>query len=188
MNPGTDPRVAVVPFLGADGAGKTSLHRALGDIVRGRDGLPAPPLRAVQVGQQTATVLDAKMPYGYLQLVDFPTAQVEESLLGSTGASAALLVVSATDAVLPPTVRSLEHARELHIERMAVAITRCDLVEDQDLLDLVTMETREVLNKYRFSGEKAPVLCVSVKAPMGGDGGPLVGLQNVLDTLAHFAR
>jgi translation elongation factor EF-Tu-like GTPase len=190
MSPGMFPRVAVVPFLGADGAGKTSLHRALAGIVGGREGLASPPLRVVPVayatGYATATLLDVRVSSGYLQLVDFPSAQAEESLLGAAPAAGALIVVSATDGVQPATVRSLQHARELGVARMAVALTKCDLVSDVELIDLVTMEIREHLNKIGY-GSDVPVLAVSAMAPMGGDGGSMVAVESVLHALVRYA-
>jgi len=174
---------AVAPLIGPDGAGKTSLLRALGGYVQRRDGLPAPPLRAVQASGSTATVLDARTARGVLQLVDFPSAAVEDALLGSTRCQGAVLVVSATDSVLPGTLRSLVHARELGIPRVAVALTRCDLVEDREMLDLVTMEIRELLNRHEYDGERAPVLGVAASAGVGGDERWLMGLAALLDAV-----
>lgn len=168
LNPTAAPRVALVPLIGADGAGKTSLHRALADHVAGREGLPSPPLRLVQVGDASATVLDARMPWGYLQLVDFPSAQVEEMMLGAAPAAAALLVVSVLDSVMPGTVRSLQHVRELGVPRVAVALTQCDAIDDAEMLDLVTMEILEQLSKHGYPGDGTPVVPVSARAPQGG--------------------
>jgi len=161
--------MSIVPLIGPDGAGKTSLLQALGGHVQRRGGLPAPPLRAVQVSGATATVLDAQTLRGVLQVVDFPSAVVEEALLGATPFQGAVLVVSATDSVLPGTLRSLTHAREVGIRQIAVALTKCDLVEDSELLDLVTMEVREVLKKHECDGDNAPVVCVAaVPTERGG--------------------
>jgi len=160
----------VVPLIGPDGVGKTSLLQALGGHVQRREGLPAPPLRAVQVGEATATVLDVRTERGVFQHVDFPSTAAEEALLGGTPFQGALLVVSATDSVLPGTRRSLAHARELGIRRVAVALTRGDLVEDPEMVDLVTMEIRELLTKHQCDGDNAPVVCVSgVLTERGGE-------------------
>jgi translation elongation factor EF-Tu-like GTPase len=157
---GIPARFTVVPFIGPDGAGKTTLHQALGRHVQQREGLPGPPLRTVQVSGSTATVLDARTERGFLQVVDFPSAEVEEALLGGAPVHGAVLVVSAADSVLPGTLRSLTHARELGIRRIAVALTKCDVVEDPEMLDLVTMEVRELLNKHECDGDNAPVVRV----------------------------
>jgi elongation factor Tu len=157
--PTGSPRFTVVPLLGPDGVGKTSLLHALAGYVQRRDGLPAPPLRAVA----NATVLDVRTPRGFFQHVDFASSVVEESALGSSPFQGAILVVKATDGVMQGTVRSLVHAREVGIPRLAVALTQCDLVADPELLDLITMEIRELLSKHEYGGERddAPVGCVA---------------------------
>jgi Elongation factor Tu GTP binding domain len=142
-------RYTVVPFIGPDGVGKSSLVQALGNYVQRRDGLPVPPLRAVQ----GATVLDVRTARGFFQCVDFQSAEAEETLLRPSTFQGALLVVSASDGVLPGTVRSLQHARAAGIPRLAVALTKCDIVEDPEMLDLVEMEVRELLNKHEYDGD-----------------------------------
>jgi elongation factor Tu len=153
-------RYTVVPLLGPDGVGKTSLLQALGAYVQRRDGLYVPPLRAVQ----NATVLDVRTARGVFQHVDFASAAAEDALLGSSPFQGAVLVVSAADGVMPGTVRSLAHAREVGIPRVAVALTHCDTAADPELIDLVTMELRELLSKHEYAGERddAPVGCVAV--------------------------
>ena len=142
-------RYTVVPFLGPDGVGKTSLVQALGSYVQRRDGLPAPPLRAVQ----GATVLDVRTSRGFFQCVDFQSAEAAETLLRPSAFQGALLVVSASDGVLPGTVRALRQARAAGISRLALALTKCDIVEDPEMLDLVEMETRELLSKHEYDGD-----------------------------------
>jgi elongation factor Tu len=123
----------------------------------------------VQAGGSSATVLDARTALGFLQLVDFPSAAAAEGLLGATPFQGAVLVVSATDSVLPGTVDSLMLARRVGITRVAVALTKCDLVADPEMLDLVTMQIREMLSKYECSGDTAPVVQVSASPEYGGE-------------------
>jgi elongation factor Tu len=182
----TPPRYVVVPFIGPDGAGKTTLLRALGGYLQRRDGLAAPPLREVQASGSPATVLDARIARGFLQHVDFPSAEAEDALLGATPFQGAVLVVSATDGVLPGTLRSLTHAREVGIPRVVVALTKCDLVEDPELLDLVTMEIREQLRKREYGGDAAPVVPVSGLPPERGGERALAGLAGLLDAVDRW--
>jgi hypothetical protein len=156
---GTSPpaRYTVVPVIGPDGVGKTSLVRALGDYVGRRDGLSSPPLRAVS----NATVLDARTAQGVFQLVDFASAAAQESLLGSSPFQGALLVVSAMDSVTSGTLQCLERARAVGIRRVATALTKCDLIDDPEMLDLITMEVRELLTKHEYGGDDAPVACLT---------------------------
>jgi len=152
----------VVPLIGPDGVGKTSLLQALGSYLQQRDHLPAPPLRAAS----GALVLDTRGVIGVYQFVDFESAVAQQGLLAATPFQGAVLVVSALDSVLPGNVESLMAARNAGITRIAVALTKCDQVADPEMLDLVTMEVRETLNKYECSGDTAPVVCVGA----GGDG------------------
>jgi GTPase SAR1 family protein len=181
---GAPARYTVVAVLGPDGVGKTSLVRSLGHYVGRRDGLPAPPLRAVP----NATVLDARAPYGVFQLVDFVDAAAEEAMLAPSQFQGALLVVDATMSVMPGTVRSITHAREVHIPRMAAALTKCDLVEDQEMLDLVTMEVRELLLKNGYGGERDDTLVGAISALAGEGRGArtTVALPTFFDRVVHW--
>jgi elongation factor Tu len=189
MNPGMSPRVAVVPIIGPDGAGKTSLHQALASQVARHGGMAYPPMRAVSVAGTNVNVLDVPTAWGYLQIADFPSAQCEPMLVGNPQAAAALLVVSATDSVLPGTWDSLQNAKQGHVPRVAVALSKCDLVEDPEMLDLVTMEIRETLSKHGFDGDAAPVLAVTTmpQEPRGHGGSPIVPLSSVVEALSRFA-
>jgi elongation factor Tu len=189
MNPGPTPRVAVFPILGPDGAGKTTLHAALAQAVAWRDGLGAPPVRAVPVSGTTVNVLDARTAWGYLQIVDFPWASSEPMLLGTAPPTGALLVVSAPDSVLPGTWDSLQNARQFHVTRIVVALTKCDQCEDPEMLDLVTMEIRETLTKHRFDGDGAAILPVSSvqNEPHRRHGSPIVPVSDVLEALGRAA-
>jgi translation elongation factor EF-Tu-like GTPase len=184
--PAAPVRYTVVPLIGPDGVGKTSLIRALGTHVQQRDGLPAPPLRAVQAAESTATVLDARAAQGFLQLVDFPSTGAAQTLLGATPFQGAMLVVSATDSVLPGTVESLMLARNAGILRIAVALTKCDMVDDPEMLDLVTMEIRETLNKVECSGDRAPIAQVTA-FPDGGGERWRMGFAQLLDGVQRWA-
>ncbi len=155
-------RYTVVPLIGPDGVGKTTLLQALGGYLQQRDHLPAPPLRAAS----GALVLDTRGANGVYQLVDFESAAAQAGLLGATPFQGALLVVSALDSVQEGTVASLMAARNVGIMRIAVALTKCDQVADPEMLGLVNMEVREVLNKYECSGDTAPVVYVGA----GGEG------------------
>ena len=186
MNAGYAPRVAVVPVIGADGAGKTTLHGALAAHVAHRDGLSGPPVRGVAVGAVVATVLDVRMPSCYLQLVDFPNIMAQQQLLGTAPCSAALLVVSALDSVVPGTRSSVARARELGIPSVVVALTRCEMVADPEMLDLVQMEIREMLERHEYPGATAPVLAVSTSMVHPRHGSPVVPAGQLLDAVASL--
>lgn len=154
-------RYVVVPFLGPEGVGKTTLLQGLADHVARRDRLPALPLRPVPVPGATATLLDVRTAFGFLQIVDFPASHVETAALAATRFQGAVLCVSALDSVTEGVARSLQHARRAGIPRMVVALTKCDAIDDPEMLDLVAMEIREQLSKVEYDGDASPVLHVA---------------------------
>ena len=173
----------VVPIVGAEGAGKTTLAAALGAAQAARDPRSVAPARTVEVDGLPASVLDIRGPGGVLQIVDFGSAEVEARLLGSSPMQGVLLVVSAPDGAVTGTRDSVQRARERGIARVVVALTKCDAVEDVELLDLVEMEIREMLNKYELAGEQAPVLRTAALPALRGDHGALAGVAQLVDAL-----
>ena len=143
--------VVVVGLIGHDGSGKTTLFQSLANAAGA-----AP--RAVQVQAMSANVADLRMPTRVCQIVDFPNAEVEHFLLGASPFAGAVLVVSAVDGLMPGHRKSLERARQLGVPLAAIALTKGDVVSDEELLDLVEMEARELANKYGYAGDAVPVV------------------------------
>jgi len=146
----TVPSYALVASLGPDGVGKTTLGRALATFLRRRDPSSVSEPRVVQVSGLPATVFELRTARRLYQHVDFENNETEHALIASTRFSQAILVVSAADSVMPGTRRSLEHAREAQIARVVPVLSRCDEVDDVEMLDLVAMELADLLAAYRF--------------------------------------
>ncbi len=146
----------LVALVGADGAGKTTLWRAMEEAARSWN--PGASVRPIRTPTGSANVLDVPTGTAVHEIVDFDGAASEHALLPTARHRGVVLVVSATDAVVPGTRDSLERVRHLGIPVLAVALTRCDLVEDAELLDLVTMEIREFLGRYGAPGDSLPVV------------------------------
>src|SRR6516162_5129606 len=70
----------------------------------------------------------------------------------------AILVVSALDSVMPQTREHVLLARQVGLNHIVVFLNKCDQVDDPEILDLVEMEVRELLNKYKFDGDNAPIV------------------------------
>jgi len=151
------PAYVIVPLIGADGAGKTTLWRALGEAAQQRDPAVAP--RSIQMQGGSASLFDVR--YGApsaLQIVDFADAFAEQILFGATRFGAAVLVVSATESVVEGTRQSVERAQLFGVPIVAVALTQCDKVDDVEMTDLIVLEVRELLNKYRMGGDQTTVV------------------------------
>ena len=167
------PGYFVLPLIGPDGCGKSTLARALSEAARA-------PMREVRVDGRAATVLDVQGPSQVYQFVDFANDQNERALLGSSGARGAILVVSALDSVMPGTRASLEAARASGIPIVAAAITKCDCVEDMDLVELLTMEVCDLLEKRDARLDAARVIMTGARTERPREDGPENGPRRLL--------
>jgi len=83
---------------------------------------------------------------------------VKNMITGAAQMDGAILVVSAADGPMPQTREHILLARQVNVPYLVVFLNKCDLVDDPELLDLVELEVRELLNKYEFPGDDAPVI------------------------------
>ncbi len=83
---------------------------------------------------------------------------VKNMITGAAQMDGAILVVSASDGPMPQTREHILLARQVNVPYLVVFLNKCDLVDDPELLELVEMEVRELLNKYDFPGDDAPVI------------------------------
>ena len=112
---------------------------------------------------------------------------VKNMITGAAQMDGAILVVSAADGPMPQTREHILLARQVGVPYIIVFLNKCDMVDDAELLELVEMEVRELLDKYDFPGDKTPIIHGSAKLAMEGDKGPLgeqaiVKLAEALDT------
>jgi elongation factor Tu len=96
---------------------------------------------------------------------------IKNMITGAAQMDGAILVVSAADGPMPQTREHVLLARQVNVPSLVVFMNKCDLVEDKELLDLVEMEVRELLNKYEFPGDKVPIIRGSATKAMAGDSG-----------------
>ncbi len=83
---------------------------------------------------------------------------VKNMITGAAQMDGAILVVSAVDGAMPQTREHVLLARQVGVPKIVVFLNKCDLVEDAEMLDLVEMEVRELLSKYEYDGDNAPVI------------------------------
>src|SRR4029078_11772281 len=103
--------------------------------------------------------------------VDMPghADYIKNMITGAAQGDGAILVVSAADGPMPQTREHVLLARQVGVPYIVVALNKADMVDDEELLDLVELEVRELLNEYEFPGDDPPVLRVSALKAVEGD-------------------
>src|SRR2546423_3979218 len=110
---------------------------------------------------------------------------IKNMITGAAQMDGAILVVSAADGPMPQTREHVLLARQVNVPNIVVFLNKCDLVDDPELLDLVELEVRELLSKYEFPGDEAPVIRGSATGAIKGDKQwveKIEELYNALDT------
>jgi elongation factor Tu len=110
---------------------------------------------------------------------------IKNMITGAAQMDGAILVVAATDGPMPQTKEHVLLARQVGVPYIVVALNKSDMVEDAEILDLVEMEVRELLSKYEFPGDDAPVIKVSALKALEGDaewGKRVLELMDACDT------
>ncbi|GJM38008.1 MAG: elongation factor Tu [Acidimicrobiales bacterium] len=103
--------------------------------------------------------------------VDMPghADYIKNMITGAAQVDGAILVVSAADGPMPQTREHVLLARQVGVPKIVVALNKVDMVDDEELLELVEMEVRELLNEYDFPGDDTPVIHVSALKALEGD-------------------
>ena len=83
---------------------------------------------------------------------------VKNMITGAAQMDGGILVIAATDGPMPQTREHILLARQVGVPRLVVFLNKCDMVDDEELLDLVEMETRELLSSYEFDGDNIPII------------------------------
>jgi len=117
---------------------------------------------------------------------------VKNMITGAAQMDGAVLVVSAADGPMPQTREHILLARQVGVPAIVVALNKVDLVDDPELLELVEMEIRDLLNKYQFPGDTTPIVRVCASKALAGDPeaekGILALVQAVDDFIPQPAR
>ncbi|CAN5233955.1 elongation factor Tu [soil metagenome] len=94
---------------------------------------------------------------------------IKNMITGAAQMDGAILVVAATDGPMPQTREHVLLARQVGVPALVVALNKCDMVDDEELIELVEMEVRELLNEYEFPGDDIPVVRVAAFPALQGD-------------------
>jgi elongation factor Tu len=167
----------------------TVLAKASGGEARGYDQIdnaPEEKARGITINTSHVEYETANRHYAH---VDCPghADYVKNMITGAAQMDGAILVVSAADGPMPQTREHILLARQVGVPYIIVFLNKCDMVDDEELLELVEMEVRELLSKYDFPGDDTPIIKGSAKLALEGDAGPLgsqaiMQLAEALDT------
>jgi len=94
---------------------------------------------------------------------------IKNMITGAAQMDGAILVVAATDGPMPQTREHVLLARQVGVPNLVVALNKADMVDDEEILELVELEVRELLNEYEFAGDDIPVVRVSALKALEGD-------------------
>ena len=94
---------------------------------------------------------------------------IKNMITGAAQMDGAILVVAATDGPMPQTREHILLAHQVNVPKLVVALNKCDMVDDPELLDLVEMEIRDLLTKYHYPGDEVPIIRVSALKALEGD-------------------
>jgi len=111
---------------------------------------------------------------------------VKNMITGAAQMDGAILVVSAVDGPMPQTREHILLARQVNVPQVVVFLNKCDLVDDPELLDLVELEVRELLSKYEFPGDEAPVIRGSATGAIKGEAQWVKKIEELYEALDTF--
>ena len=109
---------------------------------------------------------------------------IKNMITGAAQMDGAILVVAATDGPMPQTREHVLLARQVGVPAIVVALNKCDMVDDEEILELVELEVRELLSEYEFPGDDLPVVRVAALAALNGDatwGDSVMELMDAVD-------
>jgi elongation factor Tu len=109
---------------------------------------------------------------------------IKNMITGAAQMDGAILVVAATDGPMPQTKEHVILARQVGVPSIVVALNKCDMVDDEEILELVELEVRELLTNYEFPGDDVPVVQVAAFPALNGDekwGASIVELMDAVD-------
>jgi elongation factor Tu len=161
--------------------GKTTLTAAITKVLHDKypDVNPFTPFdqidKAPEERQRGITISIAHVEYQTEQRhyahVDCPghADYIKNMITGAAQMDGAILVVAATDGPMPQTKEHVLLARQVGVPSIVVALNKCDMVDDEEILELVELEVRELLSTYEFPGDDLPVIRVAAFPALNGD-------------------
>ena len=111
---------------------------------------------------------------------------IKNMITGAAQMDGAVLVVSAPDGPMPQTREHILLARQVEVPRILVALNKVDMMDDEELLELVELEVRELLNRYEFPGDDTPIIRVSGLKALEGDPEAEAGIVKLVEAMDDY--
>ena len=111
---------------------------------------------------------------------------IKNMITGAAQMDGAVLVVSAPDGPMPQTREHILLARQVEVPSIVVALNKVDMMDDEELLELVEMEVRELLDTYEFPGDDTPIIRVSGLKALEGDADAMAGVRELVQTMDDY--
>jgi len=178
--------------------GKTTLTAAITKVLHDRypDVNPFTPFdmidKAPEERQRGITISIAHVEYQtegrHYAHVDCPghADYIKNMITGAAQMDGAILVVAATDGPMPQTKEHVLLARQVGVPSIVVALNKCDMVDDEELIELVEMEVRELLSQYEFPGDDIPVVRVAAFPALQGDEKWAQSIMDLMDAVDSY--
>ena len=153
----------------------TILSRHFGGEAKAYDQIDAAPEEKARGITINTAHVEYETEHRHYAHVDCPghADYVKNMITGAAQMDGAILVVSAADGPMPQTREHILLARQVGVPYIIVFLNKCDMVDDEELLELVEMEVRELLSSYDFPGDDIPIIKGSAKLALEGDQSPL---------------
>ena len=176
--------------------GKTTLTAAITSVLAKKGGAefvdyanidkaPEERERGITINTAHVEYKTAKRHYAH---VDCPghADYVKNMITGAAQMDGAILVIAATDGPMAQTREHILLARQVGVPRMVVFLNKCDMVDDPELIELVEMEVRDLLNEYGFDGDNTPIITGSALKALEGDAQYVQKIKDLMDAVDEW--
>ena len=176
--------------------GKTTLTAAITTVLAKKgmakaeaydqiDGAPEEKERGITINTAHVEYQTEKRHYAH---VDCPghADYVKNMITGAAQMDGAILVVAASDGPMPQTREHILLARQVGVKYIVVYLNKCDMVDDEELIDLVEMEVRDLLSEYDYPGDDTPIIRGSALKALEGDPQWTPAIHELLDTMDSY--
>ena len=169
---------AITTVLASEGQAKAMDYAAI-------DAAPEEKERGITINTAHVEYETAHRHYAH---VDCPghADYIKNMITGAAQMDGAILVVAATDGPMPQTREHILLSRQVGVPYIIVFLNKCDMVDDEELIDLVEMEVRELLNEYDYPGDDTPIIRGSALKALEGDPQWTPAIHELLDTMDSY--